>query len=72
MNDLRLCCDRCGTEVLTCAAGALKVRTKVLRRDPDGAVRAVCRTCGADVPMPLQVEMAAPMPRLYVRPSGRP
>lgn len=69
MGDLRLCCDRCGGEVLSCQGGSVKVRTKVLRRDPDGAVRGVCRGCGADVPLPLTLAIAAPLPRLYVRPE---
>ncbi len=65
--DLRVYCRDCGNELVRCREGVLKVRTKLLIRDADGTVRGICRSCGAEAPLPLGVEVVAPRePKLYV------
>lgn len=66
--DLRIYCP-CGNELVRRKEGVLKVRTKLLIRDTDGTVRGICRGCGAEAPLPLEVEIVRPRePRLYVGP----
>ncbi len=67
-QDLSLYCPGCGNEILRSRAGLVKVRTKVLIQDPAGTVRGVCRNCGAELPLPLELHLS-PLraPHLYVR-----
>lgn len=66
-TELRIYCRDCGNELVRRKEGVLKVRTKLLIRDADGTVRGICRNCGAEAPLPLDVEIVRPRePRLYV------
>ena len=58
-GDFSLHCPHCNLELLRSRAGQLKLRTKVLVQEPDGAVRGVCRSCGAELPLPLNLAVSA-------------
>ncbi len=63
-----LTCPTCGNEVLKEHEGRLKIRTRLLIRDPDGTVRGLCRNCGVELVLPMTIVIPGG-PGLYV--AGR-
>ncbi len=61
LSELSLFCPDCNNELLRSRGGQIKLRTKVLVRDPGGGVRGVCRNCGREQPLPLLVDLAPPV-----------
>jgi transcription elongation factor Elf1 len=60
MTDSGIYCPRCSARVVQKGMdGQIKLRTKLLAIDPEtGKAKAVCRRCGADVPVDIHAGTA--------------
>lgn len=56
-NSVFLACSNCGEMVIKSIGGELKLRTKILLVSEEKGARAVCKGCGHEIPVPMQVDL---------------
>lgn len=72
-NTVFLACSNCHEMIIKSVGGELKLRTKIILLSEDKGVRAVCKGCNTEIPIPLTLDtdMVKSMakgnsPRLYL------
>lgn len=62
-----LCCVGCGEVIIKSVDGVMKVRSKVLVVPDGGVVKAVCKGCSMEVPVPLKPDMSLMKSNVFTR-----